>query len=106
MDWTVKDQILWIESLPPGEPYTPTPWERDIWLAHYRYRQSYSEIARQHYPSYWNLGLGKRQNQRGISLVRRVIDGVDRYLAEVGRRNQQRPRDWQFSGGCGFCDID
>lgn len=106
MGWNVEEQILWIESLLTELTCAPNQHERDIWLAHRRFGQSHAEIAKRFYPRFWNQGQGKRDNQRGISFVRRIVVRVDKYLAETEARNQQRQRNWGFSGGCGFCDIE
>jgi hypothetical protein len=91
MRWPLEDEIRWIEwrlrELERGDPCTAplTAFDCRVWLAHKRDGKSYGGTARSEYPGYWKKGNGKRGNQKIISLVRRTVDRVERYLIDPTR---------------------
>jgi hypothetical protein len=86
MRWPPDDEIRWIEwrlrELEGGEPCTAplTALDCRIWLAYKRDKKSYADIARAEYPHHWDASEGKRGNQKILSLVRRTVGRVERYL--------------------------
>ena len=95
MTWPREDYIRWIEwrlrELERGKPCTAPLTAQDcrIWLAHERDKKSLAEIARAEYPRYWDVSRGKRGNQQVISLVRRTVERVEKYLTSPNRRRRR-----------------
>jgi hypothetical protein len=87
--WTLDHYIAFVEALPgewPGalDKSGLTAQDLRIWLADKRDGLSLADIARREYPRYWKEGKGRKHNQAPLSLVRRAIDRVERFLNRDG----------------------
>jgi hypothetical protein len=101
VDWPQEDLIRWVQwrvrafevsrenkskgwgNEPPDHPLS----EQDlrIWLSKFSDGMSLTEIARNKYSRFWQKAEGKSgKNQGPISLVRRAIDRVERFLNRNG----------------------
>lgn len=115
VDWPQEDLIRWVQwrvralevsrenktrgwgGEPPDHPLS----EQDlrIWLSKICDGKSLTEVARDNYSRFWKRTEGKRgKNQGPISLVRRAIERVERFLNRSGegfaypRKSKRRSR--------------
>lgn len=86
--FTLGHYIALVETFPKGhvakfEESGLTELDLRIWLAEKRDGMSHAEIGRREYPRRWK-GKSRKQNQGLLSLVRRAIDRVERFLNRDG----------------------
>jgi hypothetical protein len=87
--WTPEQYIELVEVLPtqyPGELDRSGLTRQDlrVWLAAKRDELSLAEIARREYAPYWNEEQSRKENQNALSVVRRAVDRVERFLNRDG----------------------
>jgi hypothetical protein len=98
--WSLKQYIELVEALPTEYPAELdksglTTQDLRVWLAAKRDELSLAEIARREYAPYWNEDQSRKENQKALSVVRRAVDRVEKFLNRDGdefvycRRRQQ-----------------
>lgn len=98
LPWPLDDYIRWIEwrlrelerGIANGCPCSAQ--DLRIWLTRERDKKSLAEIARLEYRHYWLDGKEKRRNQAAISVVRRAVERVERYLNRSPRGPRTGPK--------------
>jgi hypothetical protein len=99
-NWSKDDFIRWAEWQLLGQSkgafhYPYGPQDLRVWLARERDNKKYPEIARVEFQVEWRRNQGRKKNQGAISLVRRRLARVEKFLnrksgGEFGWTKRQR----------------
>jgi|HubBroStandDraft_5_1064220.scaffolds.fasta_scaffold267254_2 hypothetical protein len=87
--WNLKQYIELVEALPTQYPVELeksglTLQDLRVWLAAKRDNLSLAEIARREYAPFWDEDQSRKENQKALSVVRRAVSRVEKFLNRDG----------------------